>query len=150
MNAESSESMARGLPEAGGALTGSHRPKLGVETGAASRGKALVWAGLTLAFILFLAVGSVTTHDGRGTPERSRIARIWSSKADTLPNVGNAGLLRFSFFGAVALFIVASIAGLGIMLELPTAPEPAKPERSSAPTPADNVKAASAPGPAEG
>ncbi len=149
MNAESSESMVRGLPDAREPSSGPVRGMIGVEAGTPSRGQVLVWAVLTIALVLFLAIGSVTTYDGRGKPEQARITRVWSAKAETLPDVGHARLLRFYFFGAAALFIAASIAGMGIMLELPAALGPATPEAPSA-APAMAGEGGATSGPTEG
>ncbi len=147
MNVESSESMARGLAEAEDSVAGLESASGGGEASGLTRTRALVWGVLTLAFLLFLAVGSVPTHDGRGQPERVGITRVWADKADTLPDVGPATMLRLVFFAAVALFVAAAIAGVGVLLKLPAVPEPANPDL---PAPSDSGEARSAPEPEDG
>ena len=147
MTAESTESMAGGLADADGSDAGLEAAIRRDEANALTRVRALVWVVLTLALVLFLAVGSVPTHDGRGEPERVGITRIWAEKADTLPDVGHATMVRFFFFAAVALFMAAAIAGMGILLRLPAVPEPANPD---VPAPPDSGEAGSAPGPEDG
>ena len=117
MDAESSERVAPRLHDTGETLAGTERSGRGIRIGTPDRVRLMVWAGLTVAFLLFLTLGSVSTYEGRRVVGRARVTQVWAAKADTLPDVGQATLLRIFFLGAIALFVVASAAGLALMLE---------------------------------
>ncbi len=150
MNAESRESIARGRSEAGNSFGGSGHTSANIEASSLRRTRLFVWAGLTVAFVLFLAVGSVTVHTGNQRSQRARVTQVWAAKADTLPDVGQRTLLRFSYFAATVLFMAASIAGLGFLLDPFGAAEPSKPDGSFEPAPPEGVEVDSVPGPAKG
>lgn len=137
MNAESSERIAGDRSEDSRLLGGSEHERVDTEARSSRRIRLLVWAGLTVAFVLFLVVGSVTVHTGNRRSQSARVTQVWSAKADTLPDVGQPTLLQFCFLAAVTLFILSAIAGFGIMLEGGTSSHSAHPDPDGEGNPSD-------------
>ena len=108
------------------------------EARALDRVRLVVWVALAAAFVLFLALGSVTIHTGSRVPQSAKVTEVWSGKADTLPEVGHETLLQVSFLAAVALFIASVIVGFGIMLQPGSTNDSEPRDRADEPARADH------------
>jgi hypothetical protein len=93
----------------------------------------LVWAGLSMAFLGYLAFGSVNARfwkydqlqlEQDFTIEPKSIARIWQVQGEYLPQVTHQWMMQAVFYGAIAVFIACVIVGIRLLL----AGAPAEPE----------------------
>ncbi len=92
-----------------------------------ARSTFLVWASLTTATLVYVFVGSVSTHSWRWNVLRQRadervrtesLVSVWQRQWDNLPSL-NSGVLTTTLFGsALALFAVGVIAGLWLTLSV--------------------------------
>lgn len=92
-----------------------------------------IWAGLSLAFVAFLAFGSVDARIwrfGQLHVEPKSILRMWQVQGRNLPDVSNGWMLQVLFHASAVVFVACVILGMRYLL-LETAEEvPAAPEQS--------------------
>ncbi len=89
-------------------------------TGAAVR--LAVWATLSLAFVGYLAFGSVGARIwrfGRLHVESRSIAATWRVQGRSLPDVAHQWLIETVFYGAILIFVVGVIVGMRLLLAEP-------------------------------
>ncbi len=78
-----------------------------------------VWAVLSIAFVGFLAFGSVDARIWRFGElhiESKSIRRVWQVQAQSLPDVSNAWALQAVFDGSIAMFVGCVILGMRYLL----------------------------------
>ncbi|MDP8909593.1 MAG: hypothetical protein M3N47_10875 [Chloroflexota bacterium] len=87
-----------------------------------------MWAVLTLAFLAFLAFGSVSIHQWRWSfildapqedIETVRLMKIWTYQADRLPDVAISAVMPALFYGSLFVFVVGSIVAAWLLLARP-------------------------------
>ncbi len=87
-----------------------------------------VWAAITLAFLAFLAWGSVRIHQWRWSfileapqedIETVRLIRIWTYQANRLPDIEISGAMTALFYVSLFVFVVGSIAATWLLLARP-------------------------------
>jgi hypothetical protein len=87
-----------------------------------------LWAALSLAFVAYLAFGSVSVRIWRLNNlliERKSLRGVWERAYDALPAVEHQWLLSSAFFGSLVLFVVGVIVGARLLLDAPDdAPAP--------------------------
>ncbi len=93
-----------------------------------TRNALIVWAAITLAFLAFLAFGSVRIHQWRlsytlDAPQEDietvRLIRIWTYQANQLPDVEISGAMTILFYLSLLVFVVGSIAAAWLLLTRP-------------------------------
>ena len=93
-----------------------------------TRNALIVWAAITLAFLAFLAFGSVRIHQWRWSVildapqediETVRLIRIWTYQANRLPDVEISGAMTVLFYVSLLVFVVGSIAAAWLLLTRP-------------------------------
>lgn len=91
------------------------------------------WAVLSLAFVAFLAFGSVDARIWRFDQleiESKSILRIWQVQGRSLPDVSNGWLLQVLFHGSAIVFVGCVVLGMRYLLLEGGEETPAAPERS--------------------
>ena len=87
-----------------------------------------VWAAITLAFLAFLALGSVRIHQWRWSfileapqedIETVRLIRIWTYQANRLPDFEISGAITALFYVSLFVFVVGSIIATWLLLARP-------------------------------
>ncbi len=79
----------------------------------------IVWAALSIAFVAYLAFGSVGARIwrfGQLQVESRSIATIWRVQGRNLPDVGHQWLIEAAFYGAILVFVVGVIVGMRLLL----------------------------------
>ncbi len=93
-----------------------------------------VWCVLSLAFVGFLAFGSVDARIwrfGQLHIESKSIRRVWQVQAQSLPEVSNGWMLQALFYGSVIVFVGCVILGMRYLLMEATEEVPfIEPDRS--------------------
>ncbi len=117
------EATAGSPPVAHGDASPGSRRQAGLTTNALA-----VWAVLTLAFLAFLAFGSVSIHQWRWSfildapqedIETVRLMKIWTYQADRLPDVAISAVMPALFYGSLFVFVVGSIVAAWLLLARP-------------------------------
>lgn len=91
------------------------------------------WAVLSLAFVAFLAFGSVDARIwrfGQLEIESKSILRIWQVQGRSLPDVSNGWLLQALFHGSAIVFVGCVVLGIRYLLLEAGEETPAASERS--------------------
>jgi hypothetical protein len=93
----------------------------------------LAWAGLSVAFLGYLAFGSVNARFWKYDElqlgqdfaiEPKSIVRIWQVQADHLPQVPHQWMMQAVFYGAIAIFLACVIVGIRLLVaDVPADPE---------------------------
>ena len=92
-----------------------------------------IWAVLSLAFVAFLALGSVDARIwrlGQLEIESKSILRIWQVQGRSLPDVSNEWMLQVLFHSSAIVFVGCVILGMRHLLLEAGQESPAAPERS--------------------
>ncbi|MDQ3656741.1 MAG: hypothetical protein M3457_16905 [Chloroflexota bacterium] len=96
------------------------------------RVRTAIWAVLSLAFVAFLAFGSVGARIwrfGQLEVESKSILRIWQVQGRNLPDVANGWLLQVLFHGSAIVFVGCVVLGMRYLLLEAGEESPAAPER---------------------
>lgn len=78
-----------------------------------------VWAVLSIAFVGFLAFGTVNARIwrfGELHVESKSIRQVWQVQAQSLPDVSNGWMLQAVFYGSIAVFVGCVILGMRYLL----------------------------------
>jgi hypothetical protein len=97
------------------------------------RVRTAIWAVLSLAFVAFLAFGSVDARIwrlGQLEVESKSIFRIWQVQGRSLPDVSNGWMLQVLFHGSAIVFVGCVVLGMRYLLLESGQESPAAPERS--------------------
>jgi len=103
------------------------RPSGDPATAGSRRLQLALWAILSVAFLGYLAFGSVNARIWRITQvggssrwelevDSKSIAGIWDVQGQELPDVAYQWMLQAVFYGAIAVFVVCVIAGMRLLL----------------------------------
>jgi len=79
----------------------------------------VVWAGLSVAFLLYLAFGTVDARIWRFNQlhvESRSIRRIWQVQAGSLDEISSDWLLQALFYGSLLVFVACVILGMKYLL----------------------------------
>ena len=91
------------------------------------RPSVLVWAGVTIALLLFVFFGSVPAHSWRWNVLRQRpeervrsvrVTDIWERQRDSLPSLASDAWTTGLFNVVLILFVVGAILGLWLALRV--------------------------------
>ena len=80
----------------------------------------VVWAALSLAFLAFIAFGSVEARIWRFNNlqiESRSVLRIWTLQAESLPRVAQQWMLTSLFYACILVFIVCTLMGIWFLLD---------------------------------
>jgi len=109
-------------PNASRAEPANAGPAAGTEPVAARPGcrtRLLVWGVVSLAFVAWLAFGSVGARIWRFNQlhvESKSILRTWQIQGQNLPDVSNGWMLQVLFYGSALVFVACVILGLRYLL----------------------------------
>lgn len=81
--------------------------------------RTVLWALLSLAFVTYLALGSVDARIWRFGElhiESKSILRVWQVQGQLLPDVSNGWLLQLLFYGSALVFVACVILGMRYLL----------------------------------
>ena len=79
----------------------------------------IVWVVLSLAFLGYLAFGTVGARIwrfGQLQIESRSIASTWRVQGRNLPDVSHQWLIESVFYGAIGVFVVCTIVGMRVLL----------------------------------
>ena len=94
----------------------------GTEPAAASKGdrtRLVIWGVVSLAFVAYLAFGTVGARIwrfGQLHVESKSILRTWQIQGQNLPDVSNGWMLQVLFYGSALVFVACVILGLRYLL----------------------------------
>lgn len=97
------------------------------------RVRTAIWAVLSVAFVAFLAGGSVDARIwrlGQLEVESKSILRIWQVQGRSLPDVSNGWLIQVLFHGSAIVFVGCVVLGMRYLLVEAGEESPSVPERS--------------------
>lgn len=109
-------------PQKSDAASGNMAPHLQSDSGTTSSGvpvRLIIWALLSLAFLGYLAFGSVGARIwrfGQLQVESRSIASTWRVQGQNLPDVAHEWLIESIFYGAIVVFVVCVIVGMHLLL----------------------------------
>ena len=80
----------------------------------------IVWAAVSLAFLAFIAFGSVDARIWRFNNlqiESRSVLRIWTLQAESLPRVAQQWMLTSLFYACIFVIIVCTLMGIWFLLD---------------------------------
>lgn len=80
----------------------------------------IAWAVLSIAFLAYIAFGSVEARIWRFNNlriEPRSVLRVWTLQAETLPRVAQQWLLTSLFYACLLTIIVGAVIGIWLLLD---------------------------------